>query len=274
MAEAFGSLRRSASRTWAIAAAEIQKLRHNPLKFFTRSVQPALWLTLFGEVMAGIRGVAAENLRYLGSLAAGNLAQSALFVAIFYGIATIWERDLGILQRYLVSPAPRLALVLRKARSAGVRALFQAVMIYILAASLGANISYSPLGIFGVGITLILCSALFSLLSLIIACIVKTRQRCMGIGQMVAMPIFFASNAIYPLALMPGWMRADSRLNPLTYQVDALRALMLSGGTSDFGLGWDYAVLVVATGFMAVLAARMYPRLGYWRSDRGTSEPR
>lgn len=263
MDDTIDSARRFASQTWAIAAAEIQKLRHDPLELFTRSVQPALWLTLFGEVMAGIRGVAPGSMGYLDYLSAGILAQSALFVAIFYGISTIWERDLGILQRYLVSPAPRLALVLGKALSAGVRALSQAVIIYILSMSLGADISLSPLHILGVAVALLLGSALFSLLSLVIACIVKTRERFMGIGQMLTMPIFFASNAIYPLTLMPGWMRAISHVNPLTYQVDALRALMLIGGSSDFGLGLDFTVLIALTAAMAALAAYMYPRMGY-----------
>jgi ABC-2 type transport system permease protein len=72
----------------------------------TRAVQPVLWLMLFGEVMAQARGISPGNLRYLDFLSAGILAQSALFVAIFYGISAIWERDLGALQRYLVSPAP------------------------------------------------------------------------------------------------------------------------------------------------------------------------
>ena len=79
-------------------------------------------------------------------------------------------------------------------------------------------------------------SALFSTLSLIIACIVKTRERFMGIGQVLTMPIFFASNAIYPLSLMPAWLRVVSHVNPLTYEVDALRALMLVRGTSEYGL--------------------------------------
>ena len=110
-----------ATQTFAVAAAEVQKLRHDPLELLTRAVQPVLWLLLFGEVMARVRGVAPGNIPYLDFLAAGILAQSVLFVAIFYGISAIWERDLGVLQRYLVSPAPRSALVLGKALSAGVR---------------------------------------------------------------------------------------------------------------------------------------------------------
>ncbi len=254
---------RFASQIWGIVAAEVQKLRHDPVELFTRSVQPALWLILFGEVMAGVRGVAPTNMRYLDYLSAGILAQSALFVAIFYGIATIWEHDLGILQRYLVSPVPRIVLVLGKAVSAGIRALSQAVIIYVLALALGADISLAPQHVVGVAGTLMIGSALFALLSLIIASLVKTRERFMGIGQMITMPIFFASNAIYPLSIMPAWMRIVSRFNPLTYQVDALRALMLVDGVSDFGLLFDFALLAGAAAAMAFVAARMYPRMGY-----------
>ncbi len=129
-----------ATQTMAVAAAEVQKLYHDPLELLTRAVQPVLWLMLFGEVMARVRGVAPGNIPYLDFLAAGILAQSALFVAIFYGISAIWERDLGVLQRYLVSPAPRSALVLGKALSAGVRALSQALIVYVLALLLGVGI--------------------------------------------------------------------------------------------------------------------------------------
>ncbi|MGO8869544.1 MAG: ABC transporter permease [Alphaproteobacteria bacterium] len=251
-----------ATQTYAVAAAEVQKLYHDPLELLTRAVQPVLWLLLFGEVMARVRGVAPGNVSYLDFLAAGILAQSALFVAIFYGISAIWERDLGVLQRYLVSPAPRSALVLGKALSASVRALSQAVIVYLLALLIGVAIDLNPLNILAVAAIIALGSALFSTLSLIIACIVKTRERFMGIGQVLTMPIFFASNAIYPLSLMPAWLRIVSHLNPLTYEVDALRSLMLRGGVSEYGLVLDFAVLLAATAALTAVAARTYPRMG------------
>lgn len=251
------------TQTFAVAAAEVQKLRHDPVELFTRAVQPVLWLMLFGEVMARVRGVAPGNIPYLDFLAAGILAQSALFVAIFYGISAIWERDLGVLQRYLVSPAPRSALVLGKGLSAGVRGLSQAVIVYVLALILGVGINLNPLSILGVAAAIVLGSALFSMLSLIIACIVKTRERFMGVGQVLTMPIFFASNAIYPLSLMPAWLSTVSHMNPLTYQVDALRALMLTKGTSEYGLALDFSILLVATAALTSIAARMYGRMGY-----------
>jgi ABC-2 type transport system permease protein len=250
-------------QSWAVAAAEVQKLIHDPLELVTRAVQPVLWLMLFGEVMARVRGIAPGNLPYIDYLAAGILAQSALFVAIFYGISAIWERDLGVLQRYLSSPAPRSALVLGKAVSAGVRALSQAVIVYVLAIVLGVGLSFNPLDMLGVAAVIVIGSALFSTLSLIIACIVKTRERFMGIGQVMTMPIFFASNAIYPLSLMPDWLKAVAHVNPLTYQVDALRSLMLKGATSEYGLALDFAVLLATTALLTAIAAKLYPRLGY-----------
>ena len=252
-----------ATQTYAVAAAEVQKLYHDPLELLTRAVQPVLWLMLFGEVMARVRGVAPGNIPYLDFLAAGILAQSALFVAIFYGISAIWERDLGVLQRYLVSPAPRSALVLGKALSAGVRALSQALIVYVLALLLGVGINLNPINILGVAAAIVLGSALFSTLSLIIACIVKTRERFMGIGQVLTMPIFFASNAIYPLSLMPGWLRAVSHVNPLTYQVDILRALMLTQGASEYGFLLDFGVLLAVTIVLTSVAAKMYGRMGH-----------
>lgn len=258
-----GALSNYVMQTWAVAAAEVQKLYHDPLELLTRAVQPVLWLLLFGEVMAQIRGVSPANLPYLDFLSAGILAQSALFVAIFYGISAIWERDLGVIQRYLVSPAPRSALVIGKALSAGVRALSQAIIVYILAVFLGVGIDLSPLSIAGVAVFIVLGSGLFSTLSLIIACIVKTRERFMGIGQVLTMPIFFASNAIYPLSLMPDWLRAVAHVNPLTYQVDALRALMLTDATSDYGLLLDFVILVGTGAVLVAIASKMYARMGY-----------
>ncbi|HVZ14156.1 MAG TPA: ABC transporter permease [Bauldia sp.] len=250
-----------ATEVLAVADAEVRKLRHDPTEILTRAIQPAIWLILFGEVMAQVRGLATGNGNYLDFLAPGILAQSVLFAAIFYGIAAIWERDLGVLHRYMVSPAPRSALVLGKAVSSAVRGLSQAVVVYILALVLGIGIDLNPLNLIGAALLIALGSALFSTFSLIIACIVKTRERFMGIGQVLTMPIFFASNAIYPIDIMPSWLKAVSLANPLTYEVDALRSLMLVGETSKYGLGVDCLILLAITAGMVAIATRMYPRM-------------
>ncbi len=248
-------------KTFVIAELEIRKLRHEPTDLLTRAVQPVLWLLIFGQVMSRVRAIPTGGVSYLEFMAPGILAQSVLFISIFYGIAIIWERDLGIVHKFLASPVPRSALVLGKSLSAGIRGLTQAVIIYVLALVLGVHVSSSPLALGGVLLAVMLGAALFSTFSLIIACIVKTRERFMGIGQVMTMPLFFASNAIYPVSLMPGWLQAISRANPLTYEVDALRTLMLQGGVSTYGVGLDFGVLLLAAAVLVVIASRLYPRV-------------
>jgi ABC-2 type transport system permease protein len=248
-------------KTATIVQLEVWKLMRDPTELVTRALQPMLWLLLFGEVFSRVRVIPTGGRPYIDFLAAGILAQSVLFVAIFYGISAIWERDLGLLQKMLVTPTPRPALILGKALSAGVRGISQAVIIYALALVLGVQTSWNPLHILGVLALVVIGAALFSTFSLAIATLVKTRERFMGIGQVLTMPLFFASNAIYPLSIMPGWLEVVSRLNPLSYEVDGLRDLMLSGGTSSFGIGVDFAVLAGVAAVLVWVAGRLYPRL-------------
>jgi len=248
-------------KTAMIVQLEVWKLRRDPTELVTRALQPMLWLLLFGEVFSRVRVIPTGGRPYIDFLAPGILAQSVLFVAIFYGISAIWERDLGLLQKMLVTPTPRSALILGKAMSAGVRGISQAVIIYALALVLGVQMSWNPLHVVGVLALVVIGAALFSTFSLAIATLVKTRERFMGIGQVLTMPLFFASNAIYPISIMPGWLEVISRLNPLSYEVDGLRALMLAGGTSSFGIGVDFAVLIGVAAALVWVAGRLYPRL-------------
>lgn len=244
-----------------IAELEVRKLRHEPVDIFSRAVQPALWLLIFGQVFTRVPGIPTGGLPYISFLTPGILAQSVLFIAIFYGIAIIWERDLGITYKFLASPTPREALVLGKALAAGLRGLLQAVIIYALAALLGVALNLSPVDLLGVVAAILLGATIFSTFSLIIAALAKTREAFMGISQLLIFPLFFASNAIFPIALMPPWLQVVSRLNPLSYQVDALRALMLVGGTSVYGLGVDFGVLLGLSAVLVFVGGRMYPRV-------------
>lgn len=248
-------------KTLAITELEVRKLRRDFTELITRAIQPVLWLLLFGAVFARAQIIPTGGIPYLDFMAPGILGQSSLFVSIFLGVAVLWERDLGIINKFLVSPTPRAALVLGKALSAGIRSLSQAVIIYVLALFLGVKLNWNPLAIAGVLLILMLGAAVFSTFSLIVACLVKTRERFMGIGQVLTMPLFFASNAIYPISLMPDWLRVISQINPLSYEVDALRALMLRDGVSNFGLTVDFAVLLITAVVLIATAARLYPRV-------------
>src|SRR5476651_123913 len=159
-------------KTFVITEFELRKLRHDFTELITRALQPALWLLIFGQVFARGGAIPTGNIPYLDFIAPGILAQSVLFVAIFYGINVIWERDLGIVQKFLVSPTPRSALVLGKGLSAGFRTLSQAAIVYALSLLLGVKLHWSPLALFNVLIVVVLAATLFSTFSLVIACIV------------------------------------------------------------------------------------------------------
>ncbi len=249
------------NKTLGIIEVDMRKLRHDPVELITRAVQPALWLLVFGGVFTAVRAIPTGDLPYISFMAPGILAQSVLFIAIFYGINIIWERDLGIIHKFLVSPTPRQALVLGKALSAGIRGLSQVVIVYALSVAVGVGINWSPLNIALVAVTAILTGALFSMFSLIVASLVKTRERFMGIGQVLTMPVFFASNAIYPISMMPSWLQAIAQVNPLTYAVDALRGLMIVGGASVYGVGVDLLVLLSGMIVMVLIGAKLYPRV-------------
>lgn len=245
----------------AVAAAEIRKLLRDPTEMFTRAIQPILWLAVFGQVFSRVRGIPTGNLRYLDYMAPGILAQSILFSAIFYGIAIIWERDMGIVHKLLVTPAHRSALVFGKAMAAGLRGLVQAVVLYLVSVALHVNIRWELLPILTVAVGVFIGSCIFSTFSLVIACIVKTRERFMGIGQLLTMPLFFASNAIYPHELMPGWLQAIATFNPLTYLVDALRGAMIAGGSSVYADSVNFGVMLLVFAALLALAAKLYPGL-------------
>ena len=246
--------------SWVVAEMELRKLLRDPTEMLFRAVQPVLWLVIFGQVMGHIHAIPTGTVSYQAFLTPGILAQSVLFSAIFYGIAVIWERDLGIVHKLLVSPASRLALVFGKALSAGFRGLGQSVIIYLVALTLKIDLDWRLRSIFGVFLGVMLGSAIFSTLSLTVACLVKTRERFMGIGQVMTMPLFFASNAIYPLEFMPAWLRFLAALNPLTYLVDVLRYYMI-GRSGPTHLMTDFGVLSAAFIVLLAIAAKMYPAL-------------
>jgi len=246
------------SRVLTFWTVELWRIRHDQHELVTRAIQPALWLLIFGETFTRLRAIPTGNVPYLDFLAPGIIAQSGLFVAIFYGIQIIWERDAGVLAKLLATPTPRVALVAGKAFAAGLRAAVQALIVFILSAILRVGLIWNPLHLLGAVAVVMVGSAFFSMLSVTIAGIVLSRERLMGIGQAITMPLFFGSNALYPVHLMPGWLQVLSLVNPLSYEVDALRSLLI--GTPGH-LGLDVAVLVAATTLGVTVSASLLGRL-------------
>jgi ABC-2 type transport system permease protein len=253
------SVRRYAASVLTLTEFELRKLKHDTSQIWLRSVQPALWLLVFGQVFTKIRVIPAEGFSYLQFMTPGVLAQSVMFVAIFYGISVVWERDLGLLNKLLSTPAPRSAIVLGKALSAGVRGVFQAATVLALALLIRVRLTLAPLNILGVFGVIVLFGMCFSSFSMCLAPIFRTRERMMGIGQAITMPIFFASNAIYPVSLMPGWLKAVAAYNPLSYVVDVLRALLVTGDFSRVPA--DLFALLAATAVFVTLASLSFRKI-------------
>jgi ABC-2 type transport system permease protein len=252
-------LRSLAAGTFAMAQSELRKLRHDHLDIVTRSVQPLLWLFIFGTALSHNRALTLGSLEYRAYLAPGVMAQAAMFIAIFLGLAVIWERDVGQLQRLLATPLPRSAIVLGKAAGACVRAIVQALLLLVVIAVAGIGVRWSVDGVLGTLALLMLGTAAFACMSMLLAAVVKERERFMGIGQLIMMPLFFASSALYPLSVMPGWLHVVARVNPLTYEVQGLRQMLVGvGGSGEVWLDF----LVVGGFFVVMLAAatRAYPK--------------
>jgi ABC-2 type transport system permease protein len=245
------------SRVSAFAIVEMQKLRRDRTELVTRMVQPALWLLIFGTTFSKLHVINTGPVSYLAFLAPGIIAQSALFISIFYGIQIIWDRDAGILAKLMVTPSPASALISGKAFAAGVRSVAQVVGVLALAYAMGIGMTINPLRILAAMAVVMLGSAFFACLSMTLAGLVRSRDRLMGIGQAITMPLFFASNALYPVDVMPSWLHVLSTVNPLSYEVHALRSLLI--GTPFNPL--DLVVLVVAAILGIATASTLLRRL-------------
>lgn len=260
-AGSLGFVRQYLKKVVAITEMEVQKLLHDQWDIVTRSIQPVLWLILFGGVFGRLKVLPEGMGSYLDFVMPGILAQSVMTISIFQGIAAIWERDQGTLQKYLVSPMPRSALVLGKGLGSGVRGVIQALTISVLAFFMGVHLNPNPLAWLLAIVFIFLGAVFFSTLSLVIAAVVRSRERVQGLGQIILMPVFFASNALYPVAIMPAYVAAIATFNPLSYMVDALRGLMVVGSATHFSLWLNLAVLTGANLVMVWIAAKLYPRV-------------
>ncbi|HPO28767.1 MAG TPA: ABC transporter permease [Caldisericia bacterium] len=238
---------------------EARRLRHDPTELFTRAVQPVLWLLVFGETFTRIKAIPTGGVPYIAFMTPGILSQSVLFISIFYGLALIWDRDQGIIQKFLALPVPRSAFVVGRTMGAAVRGLSQAVIILLLALIIKVDIRWSIFSVLGTIFVVVLESAFFSCFSMILASLMRTRERFMGIGQVLTMPLFFASSAIYPISIMPKWLQVVAVANPLSYVVEILRSILITGVYDNMLL--HLGLLIVMILVAIIIATLLYPRL-------------
>jgi ABC-2 type transport system permease protein len=238
---------------------ELRRLRHDRMELYTRAIQPVLWLVIFAPIMSSIKAIPTGNIPYIDYIVPGVLIQSTTMVAIFFGLTLIFERESGILKKLLVTPTSRYTIVIGRSLSAGVRALFQVLIIVPFALVMGVVFLPNPLFFVLAVLIIFFASAGFAAFSIFIAAFLKARERFQAIGQAVTFPLFFASNSLYPISLMPPALQTFSHYNPMTYIVDAVRSLLISGDFTNLPV--DLLAISLFVGLMFFLASMSFKRI-------------
>jgi ABC-2 type transport system permease protein len=243
----------------AMVELELRRLRHDRTELYSRAVQPILWLSIYGPIMGASKAIPTGDIPYTAYITPGILMQSTVFLSIFYGLTIIWERESGILKKLLVTPASRYSILIGRSFAVAPRAVFQMLIIIPVAMALGVSFVPNPLYFLAAFVLIVLTCAGFAASSILIATFLKTRERFMGIGQAITMPLFFASNALYPVKMMPQILQYFSMVNPMSYIVDAARSLMITGDLSNIIV--DVAAILAFDSIMFVLASANFKKI-------------
>ena len=200
--------------------------------------QPLLFLIALGFGFGPIFQRAGGG-NYLQFLAPGVIAMGILFTAMFMGIEIIWDKQFGFLKETLVAPVSRFSIVVGRTLGGATVALFQGIIVFLLAMLVGFRPDYHLLAV--TFVFMLLIAVLFTSIGTAIASIVDDMQGFPLIMNFLVMPTFFLSGALFPLSGLPLVINDIARANPLSYGIDGLRGSL--GGVLQFGYGLDVAVL-------------------------------
>jgi ABC-2 type transport system permease protein len=222
-ARSFGSELRAIRIVWR---RELLRFVSDRLRMVTSLVQPLLFLFILGSGLqrlssAGTHGVDLKTFIY-----PGILCIAVMFTAMFSAASIVWDREFGFLREMMVAPVRRSSIVIGKCLGGATVAGFQGVVVICLAGLV--HVPYDPLlilGIFGLQVLLAFTITAFGVM---IAVRISQMQAFMGVMQMVVMPMFFISGALFPVQGLPGWLEFLNRIDPLTYAVDPMRRLVFS----------------------------------------------
>jgi ABC-2 type transport system permease protein len=205
---------------------ELIRFKSDRLRIVTSLVQPLLFLFVLGAGLqqlsrAGTHGVALKTFIY-----PGILAIAVMFTAMFSAASIVWDREFGFLREMMVAPIRRSSIVIGKCLGGATVAGFQGVIVICLAGLV--HVPYAPLLIIEIFVLQLLLAFAITAFGVMIAVRIKQMQSFMGVMQMVVMPMFFISGALFPVAGLPGWLTVLNRLDPLTYAVDPMRRIVFS----------------------------------------------
>ena len=230
----------------------LRKLVRNPILLFFSLFQPIIFLLLFTQLFSKFSSLpgflaATGASTYLQFATAGILLQNAFGSALQSGTSIVLDLDTGFLQKMLVTPVSRYAILLGRLASDAFRVVVQSLIILVLAHALGASFVTGIVGFLLILVTVDFFGLAWSGISLAIGLKTRSSETVFAIGGFLTFPLLFMSTALTPQTFMPDWIQTVSMFNPISYTVDAARALMING------FAWD--TILKAYGVVGLIAA-------------------
>ncbi len=219
--------------------------------------QPLLFLLALGYGLGSVFQKAGQG-NYFEFLAPGVIGMSIIFTAIFSGIELIWDRQFGFLKETLVAPVSRLNIMFGRTLGGATVATFQGIIVFIITLLFGfrpAHWALIPVML----LVMLLVALLFTALGTAVASLLEDMQGFQLIMNFLVMPLFFLSGALFPIEGLPAVLESLVRLDPLSYGIDAFRALLLNLG--HFGLGLDFLVLSVMTAVLLGIGSYLFSKI-------------
>jgi ABC-2 type transport system permease protein len=222
-----GGLRQDLRAISIVWRREIIRFATDRLRAITSLVQPVLFLFVLGTGLSSLASAGMPpGVNFRTFIYPGVLSMSVLFTAIFSAASIVWDREFGFLREMLVAPVSRSAIVIGKCLGGATVSTFQGIIILALAGL--ANVPYSPMLILTVIGELLLLSFTLTAFGVMMAARITQIQAFMALTQMLVMPLFFLSGALYPLRALPAWLSVLTRFDPITYVVSPMRDAVFS----------------------------------------------
>ncbi|MFH1808639.1 MAG: ABC transporter permease [Pseudomonadota bacterium] len=221
--------------TWVVAYREILRFVAERSRLVSSILFPLLFLVIFGAGFSNVIGNLAPGVDFVKFMYPGILAMTVLTTSLFAGVSVVWDREYGFLKEILVAPIGRVGIVLGKAIGAMVQALIQVAIMLLLAPFVG--VSLGPVVVLKMIPLAALLSLSLSSLGILLASFMRSQQGFQLIMQILIFPMIFLAGVFFPVNRVPTWVAVISKLNPLTYGVDAIRQLLLGPSPSGSAIG-------------------------------------
>jgi ABC-2 type transport system permease protein len=205
---------------------ELIRFINDRMRIATSLVQPLLFLFVLGSGLQRLSSAGTHGVDLKTFIFPGVLCISVMFTAMFSAASIVWDREFGFLREMMVAPVRRSSIVIGKALGGATVASLQGVILICLAGLV--HVPYDPLLLVGIFAIQLLLAFTITAFGLMVAVRIKQMQSFMGVMQMIVMPMFFISGALFPVSGLPGWLSVLNRIDPLTYAVDPMRHLVFN----------------------------------------------